>query len=166
MIKIFKPCDFHVHLREGDLAKQVLAENNKHFQKILIMPNLNIPITNSKLLNKYRNHLLKNNKNLEILFTIYLNQNCSIRELSEMKKKKLFFSVKLYPQNATTNSSSGVSDIKKMTKFFEFLEKNEVPLCVHGEHVQFNDDPFEREKSFLISSFIGLEKTSLILKLH
>ena len=55
------------------------------------MPNLNIPITNSKLLNKYRNHLLKNNKNLEILFTIYLNQNCSIRELSEMNKKKLFF---------------------------------------------------------------------------
>ena len=149
MIKIFKPCDFHVHLREGDLAKQVLAENNKHFQKILIMPNLNIPITNSKLLNKYRNLLLKNNKNLEILFTIYLNQNCSIRELSEMNKKKLFFSVKLYPQNATTNSSSGVSDIKKMTKFFEFLEKNEVPLCVHGEHIKFNDDPFEREKKFL-----------------
>ena len=50
MIKIFKPCDFHVHLREGDLAKQVLAENNKHFQKILIMPNLNIPITNLSLI--------------------------------------------------------------------------------------------------------------------
>ena len=29
MIKIFKPCDFHVHLREGDLAKKVLAENNE-----------------------------------------------------------------------------------------------------------------------------------------
>ena len=55
------------------------------------MPNLNIPITNSKLLNKYRNHLLKNNKNLEILFTIYLNQNCSIRELSEMNKRNCFF---------------------------------------------------------------------------
>ena len=66
-----------------------------------------------------------------------------------MKKKKLFFSVKLYPQNATTNSSSGVSDIKKMTKYFEFLEKNDVPLCIHGEHVHFNDDPFEREKKFL-----------------
>ena len=50
MIKIFKPCDFHVHLREGDLAKQVLAENNKHFQKILIMPNLNIPVTCPKLI--------------------------------------------------------------------------------------------------------------------
>ena len=31
-------------------------------------------------------YLLKNNKNLEILFTIYLNQSCSIRELSEMNK--------------------------------------------------------------------------------
>ena len=38
MLKIFKPCDFHVHLREGDLAKSVLKENNKHFQKI--WPNL------------------------------------------------------------------------------------------------------------------------------
>jgi len=149
MIKIFKPCDFHVHLREGDLARLVLTENKKHFQKILIMPNLNIPITNSSLLNRYRNSLLKNNKNLEILFTIYLNQNCSIKDLIEMKKKELFFSVKLYPQNATTNSKSGVSDVKKMSKFFEFLEKNNIPLCVHGEHIQFNDDPFEREKKFL-----------------
>ena len=91
MIKIFKPFDFHVHLREGDLAKYVLAENSKHFQKILIMPNLQVPITNSYLLHKYRNHLPKNKKNLEILFTIYLNKNCSIKELSEMKKMKLIF---------------------------------------------------------------------------
>ena len=44
MLKIFKPCDFHVHLREGNLAKFVLKENNKYFQKILVMPNLSRPI--------------------------------------------------------------------------------------------------------------------------
>ena len=34
MIIIFKPCDFHVHLREGDLAKQVFAENNVDYEYI------------------------------------------------------------------------------------------------------------------------------------
>ena len=165
MIKIFKPCDFHVHLREGDLASQVLTENKKHFQKILVMPNLNIPITNSNLLNRYRNFLLKNNKNLEILFTIYLNQNCSIKDLTEMKNKELFFSVKLYPQNATTNSRFGVNDVKKMSKFFEFLEKNNIPLCIHGEHIQLNDDPFEREKKFLDNELNWIRKNFTNLKI-
>ena len=44
MLKIIKPCDFHVHLREGQLLKNVLKENNKNFQKILVMPNLTKPI--------------------------------------------------------------------------------------------------------------------------
>ena len=30
MLKIFRPCDFHVHLREGQILKHVLKENNKN----------------------------------------------------------------------------------------------------------------------------------------
>ena len=41
-----------------------------------------------------------------------------------MVNEKLFFAAKLYPLHATTNSSSGVKDIKKMSKYFEFLENN------------------------------------------
>ena len=149
MLKIFKPCDFHVHLREGNLAKAVLKENNKHFQKILVMPNLSNPIINSRLLLKYRRHILNNNKNSHVLFTIYLNSQCDLRDLDDMYKKNLFSDVKLYPLNATTNSSSGVQDIKKMSKYFEFLEKNNIPLCIHGEHTHHNDDPYDREKKFL-----------------
>ena len=54
MLKIFRPCDFHVHLREGQVLKHVLKENNKNFQKILVMPNLAKPINNEKILSKYR----------------------------------------------------------------------------------------------------------------
>lgn len=149
MLKIFKPCDFHVHLREGNLAKFVLKENNKYFQKILVMPNLSRPITNSNLLLKYKKHILRHNKGSQILFTIYLNSECNLKDLKKMHKLNLFSAVKLYPLNATTNSSSGVQDIKKMSKYFEFLEKHNIPLCIHGEHVHHNDDPFEREKKFL-----------------
>ena len=112
MLKIFKPCDFHVHLRESQLLKNVLKENNKNFQKILVMPNLTKPITNKKILSKYRYFILKNNKNTEILFTIYLNQDCSITDLKNMVKEKLFFAAKLYPLHATTNSSSGVKELQ------------------------------------------------------
>ena len=66
MLKIFKPCDFHVHLREGQLLKYVLKENNKNFQKILVMPNLIKPITNKNILSKYRSFVLNNNNNTEI----------------------------------------------------------------------------------------------------
>ena len=166
MLKIFKPCDFHVHLREGQLLKNVLKENNKNFQKILVMPNLTKPITNKNILSKYRSFVLNNNNNTEILFTIYLNQDCSIIDLKNMVKEKLFFAAKLYPFNATTNSSSGVKDIKKMSKYFEFLENNKIPLCLHGEHIHENDDPYEREKRFLdfelswlVKKFKGLKIT-------
>ena len=70
MLKIFKPCDFHVHLREGQLLKYVLKENNKNFQKILVMPNLIKPITNKKILANYRAVVLKTNRNTEILCTV------------------------------------------------------------------------------------------------
>ena len=93
MLKIFKPCDFHVHLREGQLLKYVLKENNKNFQKILVMPNLIKPITNKNILSKYRSFVLNNNNNTEILFTIYLNQDCSIIDLKNMVYEKLFSSV-------------------------------------------------------------------------
>ena len=165
MLKIFKPCDFHVHLREGSLSHFVLKENNKHFQKILVMPNLKKPLTNSNLLLNYRKKILKINKSSEVLFTIYLNKDCSLKDLEYMHKNKLFFSAKLYPLNATTNSTSGVSDIKKMSKFFAFLEENNIPLCIHGEHVHNNDDPYEREKKFLDKELSWITKRFKSLKI-
>ena len=165
MLKIFRPCDFHVHLREGQVLKHVLKENNKNFQKILVMPNLAKPITNEKILSKYRAFVLKNNRNTEILFTIYLNQDCKITDLKNMIKNNLFFAVKLYPLHATTNSSSGVKDIKKMSKYFEFLEKNKIPLCLHGEHIHKDDDPYERERRFLEYELSWLVKNFKSLKI-
>tara|TARA_Y100000768_G_C23940913_1_gene665077 strand:+ start:74 stop:1087 length:1014 start_codon:yes stop_codon:yes gene_type:complete len=165
MLKIFKPCDFHVHLREGPLSHFVLRENNKHFQKILVMPNLKKPLTNSNLLLNYREEILKKNVSSEILFTIYLNNNCSLKDLNFMHKNNIFFSAKLYPLNATTNSAYGVSDIKKMSKYFAFLEDNNIPLCIHGEHVHDNDDPYDREKKFLDKELSWIIKKFKSLKI-
>ena len=75
------------------------------------------------------------NKLSEVLFTIYLNNSVSMKDLNYRRKNNLFFAAKLYPLNATTNLGSGVSDIKKMVKYFSFLEDHKIHICIHGEHV-------------------------------
>ena len=152
MVSIYQPCDFHVHLREGPILKDALKENIKNFYRILIMPNLLNPITNSKKLMDYRSQVEQiNNNQIDILYTIYLNENWSLTDLINSYQKKLFFAAKLYPKNVTTNSSSGVGNIKKLSKHFEILEKNNIPLCLHGETVTPLDDPYDREKIFQTS---------------
>jgi len=159
MISIYKPSDFHVHLREGKILNQALKENIAYFQKILVMPNLKKPITNSKRLISYRNQIESINKNkIKILFTIYLNSEWSTKEIVNCYKNKLFFAAKLYPKNATTNSKTGFSDIKDLTKYFYILEKHNIPLCLHGESISYQDDPFDREKKFLEKELSWLRK--------
>tara|TARA_B110000305_G_scaffold110376_1_gene124284 strand:+ start:2099 stop:2458 length:360 start_codon:yes stop_codon:yes gene_type:complete len=117
MVSIYQPSDFHVHLREGAILKEALTENIKHFQRILIMPNLLKPITNSKRLLDYRNQVERiNNNQIDILYTVYLNENWLLADLINSYKNELFFAAKLYPKNVTTNSSSGFGDIKKLSR--------------------------------------------------
>ena len=158
MVSIFRPSDFHVHLREGAILNHSLNENLKHFQRILIMPNLSNPITNSKILLNYRNQIEEIGSNqMDILFTVYLNDDWSIKDLENSYQNNLFFAAKLYPKNATTNSTSGVGDIRKLSKHFEILEKNSIPLCLHGETIAPFDDPFEREKIFLNKELVWIQ---------
>ena len=96
MVSIFRPSDFHVHLREGPILKHSLNENLKHFQRILIMPNLSNPITNSKILLNYRNQIDKINCNqIDILFTVYLNEDWLIKDLENSYHNNLFFAAKI-----------------------------------------------------------------------
>ena len=44
-LKITKPDDWHVHLREGNLLKAVINYSTRVNQRCIVMPNLNDPIT-------------------------------------------------------------------------------------------------------------------------
>jgi dihydroorotase len=41
--------------------------------------------------------------------------------------------VKYYPAGATTNSDSGVTDIRKCDRVFEAMQQVDMPLLLHGE---------------------------------
>ena len=44
-LKIIRPDDWHVHLREGNLLKAVINHSTRVNQRCIVMPNLNDPIT-------------------------------------------------------------------------------------------------------------------------
>ena len=57
--------------------------------------------------------------------------------------------MKLYPAGATTNSASGVTDIKKIYKVLEACEKHGILFLIHGEVVDKEIDIFDREAVFI-----------------
>ena len=57
--------------------------------------------------------------------------------------------VKLYPAGATTNSDSGVTDIRKPRAALEAMQELGLPLLVHGEVTHPSVDVFDREKVFI-----------------
>ena len=124
------------------------------------MPNTKIPITTIEKAILYRNSIfaaLPKEAKFHPLMTLYLTDNISLNELEEGYLNDIFFAAKLYPANATTNSSYGVKDIKNIYKVFELMEKIKMPLLIHGEVNDPNVDIFDREEVF-----IDKELTSII----
>jgi dihydroorotase len=57
--------------------------------------------------------------------------------------------VKLYPAGATTNSDSGVTDVRRCAQALAAMQECGLPLLVHGEVTHGRVDVFDRERAFL-----------------
>ncbi len=151
-IEIIKPDDWHVHFRDNDILKAVVPETSKHFARSIVMPNLIPPILNAKQAIDYKQRIEKaipSTDNFEPLMTIYLTEETNKSELKNAYENRAVFAVKLYPAGATTNSDSGVKDIKKVMPVLETMAKIGMPLLVHGEVTDKEVDVFDREKTFI-----------------
>src|SRR5258708_28090944 len=71
----------------------------------------------------------------------------------------VFTGVRLTPANATTNSAAGVTDLKKVYRVLERMEKIDMPFLMHGEDVDPDIDIFDREKVFIERKLIPLTKS-------
>lgn len=151
-IEIIKPDDWHVHFRENKILRAVVPETSRHFARAIVMPNLTSPILNTQQAIEYKKDIEKaipKSHNFEPLMTLYLTENTSKNELKTAFEKRAAFAVKLYPAGATTNSSSGVKDIKKVMPKLETMAMIGMPLLIHGEVTDSNIDIFDREKVFI-----------------
>ena len=116
------------------------------------MPNTKTPITTIESAISYKKSIveaLPESSNFEPLMTMYLTDETDKIELINGFKNKIFFAAKLYPANATTNSSHGVKKIENLYKIFESMQDNGVPLLIHGEVTDNEIDIFDREKVFI-----------------
>ena len=57
----------------------------------------------------------------------------------------------------------GIIDLTEDAR--SFCKNNKIPLCLHGEHIHENDDPYEREKRFLDFELSWLVKKFKRLKI-
>jgi dihydroorotase len=83
------------------------------------------------------------------LMTLYLTDQTTAADIFEAKESGLVYACKLYPAGATTNSSSGVTDVANLTDVFAAMQSVNMPLLVHGEVTTAEIDIFDREQVFI-----------------
>jgi len=168
-IQLTQPDDWHLHIRDGKVMKDVLADTARQFARAIIMPNLKPPVTTVDLANAYRNRIDAQLKVLGInsftpLMTLYLTDNTSADEVRKAKAQGIV-AFKLYPAGATTNSDAGVSDLKHCHAALEAMQAVDMPLLVHGEVTSSEIDIFDREAVFIDQVLEPLRKKIPELKI-
>ena len=113
-LTILKPDDWHLHLREGLVLKNIIHFTSEYFGRAIVMPNTKTPITSINSAISYKKSIvevLPKSSKFEPLMTIYLTDETDQGELLNGFKNNVFLAAKLYPANATTNSSHGVKTV-------------------------------------------------------
>jgi dihydroorotase len=166
-LTLTRPDDWHLHLRDGEALKAVLADSARQFARAMIMPNLRPPVTNTALAAAYRQRILAalpSGLNFEPLMTLYLTDNTSAAEIRTAVASGMVQGVKFYPAGATTNSDSGVTDLAHCQQALAEMEKLGLPLLVHAEVTDAQVDVFDRERVFIERHMVAIIKDYPALK--
>jgi len=151
-ITLRRPDDWHLHLRDGAMLKAVLPFTARQFARAVVMPNLSPPVRTAAQARAYRKRIqdaLPKGTRFTPLMTSYLTDNSDPEDLARGHAEGVFIAAKLYPAGATTNSARGVTDIGRLNRVLERMERIGMPLLVHGETTDPAVDVFDRERAFL-----------------
>jgi dihydroorotase len=125
-----------------------------------MMPNLQPPVTTTKLALEYKARIveaLKKNgqdpSKFQPLMTLYLTDKTEPEEIVTASSLRnddgtpTVVGCKYYPAGATTNSEFGVTDVKNLYPVLEKMQEVGMMLCIHSEVT--HADIFEREPIFI-----------------
>lgn len=151
-LTLARPDDWHLHLRDGSAMASVLPHSARQFARAIVMPNLKPPITTTEHAAAYRQRIkaaLPAGSGFEPLMTLYLTDATPAEEIDRARASGIVHAVKLYPAGATTNSQSGVTDLRKCARVLEAMQRCGMPLLIHGEVTRRQVDVFDRERVFI-----------------
>ncbi|WP_441004507.1 dihydroorotase [Pseudocolwellia agarivorans] len=150
-LTITRPDDWHVHLRDGAALKTTVADISRYFGRAIVMPNLVPPVTNAKLADDYYQRIMAVNPSstFKPLMVLYLTDQTTAQDIEDAKNSGIVYAAKLYPAGATTNSSSGVTNVDNIADVIAAMQKHKMPLLIHGEVTTHDIDIFDREEMFI-----------------
>jgi dihydroorotase len=158
-LTIRRPDDWHVHLRDGDMLRAVAPYTARQFARAIVMPNLVPPVTTPESAAAYRERIVgAAGPGFTPLMTCYLTDETSADAIARGFDEGIWIAAKLYPAGATTNSASGVTDVRNIYPTFERMQELGMVLCIHGEVTDPNVDVFDREAVFIdriLSPLVG-----------
>ena len=167
-LTIRRPDDWHVHLRDGAMLEAVAVHTARQFARAIVMPNLKTPVATTEHAAAYRQRILAARpagSAFEPLMTLYLTDNTAPEEIDRAAESGFVRAVKLYPAGATTNSESGVTDLRRCARVLEKMQQIGLPLLVHGEVTRAEVDVFDRESVFIDDVMIPLRRDFPALKI-
>ncbi|KAJ7276136.1 Dihydroorotase [Mycena haematopus] len=127
------PADFHVHLRQAQMAKLVTPHVRKGgFSLAYVMPNLKPPVTTTTQALDYKAELEAIDPTVEYLMTLYLSPDLTPEEIVKAKEAGIV-GVKSYPRGVTTNSDGGIESYEMYYPVFDAMQRVDVVLNLHGE---------------------------------
>lgn len=151
-LTIRRPDDWHLHFRDDAVMRGVVPYTARQFARAIVMPNLSPPVTTTALGAAYCERILAAvplGVDFTPLMTCYLTDNTDADDIAHGFASGVFTAAKLYPAGATTNSDSGVTDIRRLDRVLERMAEIGMPLCIHGEVTDHDVDVFDREAVFI-----------------
>lgn len=134
------------------MMSSVVGMTARQMGRAIVMPNLSPPIRTVQEALDYRKEIvssLSKESSFNPLMTLYLTDNTTKQNIIDASNEEHVYAVKLYPAGATTNSESGVTSMLSAYPVIEQMQKEGVPLLVHGEVTHAEIDVFDREKVFI-----------------
>jgi dihydroorotase len=129
----------------------------RQFARAIIMPNLAEPVTTAERARAYRERIRAiAGSEFTPLMTAYLTDETDPEELEAGHRDGIWVAAKLYPAGATTNSASGVTDVRNIHAALERMQDIGMVLCVHGEVTDPSVDVFDREAVFIERVLTGI----------
>ena len=132
--------------------KSVVGMSARQMGRAIIMPNLSPPVKSVRQAQTYRKEIIKalpTNSDFNPLMVLYLTDGTVPKEIEAAGVAPEIYAAKLYPAGATTNSGNGVTNITNIYPALEAMQKEEIPLLVHGEVTDPEVDVFDRESVFI-----------------
>ena len=167
-LTLVQPDDWHVHLRDEDALAMTVPAAAQSCGRSVVMTNLVPPITKLDQARSYYQRIIKHRpvgSDWQPLMVLYLTDKTTPEDILEAKDSGLICGCKYYPAGATTNSDSGVTNLRGLDDVFAAMQDVGLVLQLHGEVTDDAVDIFDREAEFIERYLIDIAEQFPQLKI-